>query len=203
MSDAMTLEGAVVLVVGADRAIGRGLATAAAAGGARLALVGQRESVLEEVAAAISSATGRDPLVQAGRTVDETVAQGVFKRIQHEYGRLDALVCDTALARDGGVERMPVTELRRHLDLAVVAPYIWMQKAIAAMQRQRPVQGRIVHVGSVRGRWVACGGWGGDVAAYAALRGMCESITRQLHDQRLPITVSLVLPGHGEPGDDF
>jgi 3-oxoacyl-[acyl-carrier protein] reductase len=198
MSPTYGLKGKIALIAGADRGVGYATAWAIAQQGGKVILTGQGEENLQHLAQMITQSTNLPAIALAGRGNDETFAHVVFKRIMSEHGRLDILVNDSAFAKAGEVELMPVAELRRHLEQAVVAPYIWMQKAVAMMKSNGPAGGKIVMVGSVRGAWVGPGGWGGDNAGYAGLRAMCESIARQMHDQGLPVAVSLFTPGLGE-----
>jgi 3-oxoacyl-[acyl-carrier protein] reductase len=96
----MQLEGARILITGGATGIGRAIADMAAAGGARLAICGRREQLIEEAAAEIG-AHGFACDVR-----DEGQVDALFKSSIQALGGLDVLVNNAAIGH-----RSPLLEL--------------------------------------------------------------------------------------------
>ena len=100
------LAGKVVVVTGASRGVGRGIAVALGAQGATVYLTGRTHvgplddaaGALEEVATEVTILGGRGIAVRCDHADDAQVEQ-LFNRVQAEHGRLDILVNNaTAIA---------------------------------------------------------------------------------------------------------
>ena len=99
----MTLAGKVVLVAGATRGAGRGIAVELGAAGATVYVTGrttrqqqseyQRPETIEETAEQVTAAGGEGVAVQVDHLVSDEVA-ALVQRIRAEQGRLDILVND-------------------------------------------------------------------------------------------------------------
>jgi len=96
----MELKGKTIAVTGAARGIGRALAEDFAAHGAHLALIDLR---LDELAEALAACAARG--VQArgyeGNVARESEVSSIFDRIVADFGRLDGLVNNAGIVRDG------------------------------------------------------------------------------------------------------
>ncbi|HEY1016790.1 MAG TPA: SDR family NAD(P)-dependent oxidoreductase [Herpetosiphonaceae bacterium] len=95
------LTGAIALVTGASRGIGKGVALSLGEAGATVYLTGRTEAAdqatvplagtIHETAAAVTAAGGRGIAVRCDHSDDAQVA-ALFERIRAEQGRLDVLV---------------------------------------------------------------------------------------------------------------
>ena len=90
-----TINNKVMLITGAGSGIGRGFALRAAALGARVALAGRRESLLEVVAAEIRAAGG-EALVCAMDIRNSDEVQTQVNRVVNFYGRIDVMLNNAA-----------------------------------------------------------------------------------------------------------
>src|SRR5262245_24870188 len=95
-----TMRDRVVLVTGASRGIGRGIALALGEAGATVYLTGRSvdqqtteglPGTVQETADAVTQHGGQGIAVRCDHTVDAEV-EAVFARVQREHGRLDLLV---------------------------------------------------------------------------------------------------------------
>src|ERR1700691_5252604 len=91
------LQGKIAIVTGASNGIGRGIAEAFAAEGARTVLVARRAPLLDEVAAGIK-ARGGEALAAAAALAREDAIVALFAAVQKTFGRLDILVNNAGIA---------------------------------------------------------------------------------------------------------
>ncbi len=90
-----TLKDKVVLITGAGTGIGRGFALRAAALGARVALAGRRESLLDAVAGEIR-AGGGEALVCPMDIREPDQVEAATDRVVETFGRIDVLINNAA-----------------------------------------------------------------------------------------------------------
>ena len=97
--------GRSVVVTGASRGIGRAIAEAFAAEGARLTLVARTASDIEEAAAAIRSAHGVEVLPLAADVTEPNAAARIVASAVEAHGGIDVLVNNAGgSVRDGSTE---------------------------------------------------------------------------------------------------
>ncbi|NLC55576.1 MAG: SDR family oxidoreductase [Armatimonadetes bacterium] len=189
----MQLDGKIALVTGAGRGIGRAVAELLAREGATVILVARTEAELAATVAAIRDAGGQARAIPGDLTQDAFV-EHLFAAIRQEFGRLDILVNSAGMAPFGPVEELPVQKFRECLELNVVAVFACMQQAIRLM-KETGGRGKILNIGSVRSHWSEGGDGGAYNASKYGLRGLTESVARQLHGSGLEIAVGMVCPG--------
>lgn len=189
----MTLSGKTALVTGAGKGIGRSVAESFVRSGATVIGAARTAAHLADVAAGLTGAAGAF-VPMPGDVTDEAFVQSVFEAIRSRFGRLDILVNNAGAAPFGPVESLAVSDFRRGLELNVVAAFHCMQQAVRLMKATGDV-GKIINIGSVRSHWTESGDSGAYNASKYGLRGMTESVARQLHGSGSRIAVSLVCPG--------
>src|SRR5579859_3082998 len=95
----------IALVTGASRGIGRACALELAKAGARVALAARQVEKLEEVAAEIR-ALGGEAFVVAIDLGDHASIKESIGRVAKEFGRIDMLVNNAGVTKDGLALRM-------------------------------------------------------------------------------------------------
>ena len=184
------LEGKGVLVTGAAGGIGREVALAFAAAGARVAAVDLHQ---DKVTALVAEMEGGPhlPLALDLRPIAGHAA--LIETVKDAFGRLDVLVCAAAmLVRRGCVDQVTEQDWDLQHDVNLKSTFFLCQAAARAFQEQGS-GGRIINFTS-QGWW--SGGYGGSVA-YAATKGGIVSMTRGLARSlaKDKITVNAVSPG--------
>ena len=184
-----SLNGKVALVTGASQGIGRAIAVALAAAGARVALAARNEHKLAETAGQIQSAGGEALSVKMDVAESEQIKAG-FQQVLAKFGRVDILVNNAAITRDGLALRMKLEDWDAVLRTNLTAAHLCTQQALSTMMKQR--WGRIINITSV----VAEAGNAGQanyVAAKAGLIGLTRAIATEMASRN--ITVNAVAPG--------
>src|SRR6202048_5368975 len=109
------LTGKVAIVAGAGRNIGRAIALALADGGASI-LVNARSNRAEAEAAAREIETlGMTALVHIGDVADPEAVQAMADAAVAQFGRIDILVNNAALRREGAFREMEYAGWRETL----------------------------------------------------------------------------------------
>jgi 3-oxoacyl-[acyl-carrier protein] reductase len=184
-----SLKDRVALVTGASQGIGRATALALAQSGARVAAAARNAGKLAEVVAEIAAAGGEAIAVPMDVADAEQVKAG-FRQTSEKFGRLDILVNNAAITRDGLAVRMKAEDWDMVLRTNLTGAYFCAQQAMSMMMRAR--YGRIINVTSV----VAETGNPGQVnyvAAKAGLIGLTRALAVEIASRN--ITVNAVAPG--------
>lgn len=101
----MLLQGKVVIVTGASRGIGREIALTLAKNGASLAITGNKENLLKEVAEEIEK-LNQKCLIYAGDVSDPNTSKELVSNVIEVFGRIDILVNNAGINT-----RIPTLEL--------------------------------------------------------------------------------------------
>jgi len=183
----------IAIVTGAGRGIGRSVAEHLAMEGATVIGTARTAGELNELAAETKDAPG-EVIPLLGDITDEQFVEDLFHQVRQRFGRLDILVNNAGIAPFGPVEVLTVDDVRRCLELNIVAAFNCMSHAVRLMKATGDT-GKIINIGSVRSHWTEGGDAGAYNASKAGLRSMTESVARQLHGSGSRIAVSLVCPG--------
>jgi 3-oxoacyl-[acyl-carrier protein] reductase len=184
-----SLENRVALVTGASQGIGRATALALALAGARIAAAARNAGKLAGVVSEITAAGGEALAIPMDVADAEQVKTG-FRQAIEKFGKLDILVNNAAITRDGLAVRMKAEDWDAVLRTNLTGAHLCAQQAMSVMMRAR--YGRIINVTSV----VAETGNAGQVnyvAAKAGLIGLTRALAVEIASRN--ITVNAVAPG--------
>ncbi len=180
------------LVTGASRGIGKACASALAAAGYRVILAARSLEKLGETATAIQAAGGESFVVEMNVASRESVADGISKASK-EFGRIDVLVNNAGITKDGLAVRMKQADWSIVLDTNLSGAFFAIQQVLPGMMRER--WGRIVNISSVVGE-MGNAGQANYVASKAGLIGLTKSLAQEIGSRN--ITVNAVAPGYIE-----
>jgi len=179
-----------ILVTGGSRGIGRGICLAFAhadnhiffnySSAAEAAAQTERQ-----VAEAGGTATGIQVNVASEKEVSEFV-----KRVLEETGRVDVLVNNAGITRDGLLVRMKEADWEDVLNINLKGTFLCIKAVTKSMMKQR--YGRIINVSSVVG---VSGnpGQANYVASKAGIIGLTKGVAKELASRG--ITANVVAPG--------
>jgi 3-oxoacyl-[acyl-carrier protein] reductase len=184
-----SLKDRVALVTGASQGIGRATALALACAGARVIAAARNREKLAAVVQEIASEGGE--AVDVGMDVaDAEQVKAGFRQGLERFGRLDILVNNAAVTRDGLALRMKLEDWEAVLRTNLTGAHLCIQQALAVMLRQR--YGRIINVTSVVAE-TGNAGQANYVAAKAGLIGLTRAMAAEVASRS--ITVNAVAPG--------
>jgi 3-oxoacyl-[acyl-carrier protein] reductase len=184
----MLLEGRVALVTGASRGIGAAIARAFAAEGALLLLCARGEGV-DTLARELN--TPQSPArAMRGDVSDPAFTRSLVAAVRKEHGRLDVLVNNAGVLRQGLIGMTSTDHIREMLDVNVLAVMTLTQYATRVMDSKRLPS--IVNVASIAGTQGMEG-----VTAYSASKAAVVGYTLSTAKELAPkgIRVNAIAPG--------
>lgn len=186
----MTLVGKVALVTGGSRGIGRAIALKLAENGADVAInYAGNTAAAEEVKTAIEQ-MGRKALLVQGSVADTDGVQTIVNTVVKELGRLDILINNAGITRDGLLMRMKEADWDDVMHTNLKGVYNCSKAVLRTMMKQR--SGRIVNMASVVGE-MGNAGQTNYAAAKAGVIGFTKSLAKEVASRG--ITVNAIAPG--------
>lgn len=182
-------KGKVAIVTGASRGIGRSIALALAAEGAKIVAVDMAPEGIEALATEIKANGGEAVAVQGNVTVTADAERMVGAAVE-AFGRLDILVNNAGITRDSLLLRMKDEEWDAVLSVNLKGAFLCSRAASKVMAKQR--YGRIINIASIVGQ-MGNAGQANYCASKAGLIGLTKSNARELAKRN--VTVNAVAPG--------
>ena len=185
-----SLMGQIALVTGSGRGLGLAIGQGLAAAGALVLLNGRDEVQLEQAAATIVAVGGQAEPLPFDIT-DEAASVAAFARIKARFGRLEILVNNVGNRDRRGLMAFAREDVRRLLDVNLVAPFALSQ--LAGQMMIDNGYGRIVNISSISGRIARP-----QDAIYPMAKAGLDAMTRMLAVDlgQYGITANGIAPGY-------
>ena len=183
------MEGKKVVVTGAAQGIGQAVANGLAQAGADVAVVDLDAARCQDTLQFVKG-HGRRALVVSANVGQWEEVKGMVDRVVKEWGRVDVLVNNAGITRDGLIVRMKEEEWNAVLQVNLTGTFYCTKAVLGPMAKQR--YGRIVNVSSIVGA-IGNAGQANYAASKAAVVGFTKAVAREYASRN--VTVNAVAPG--------
>lgn len=184
------LENKVALVTGAGRGIGRALAIALAKEGAEVVVnYNGSEERAKEVKQTIEENGGKASIYKCNVS-DFEACEAMIKDIVKEHGRLDILINNAGITKDGLIMKMKEEDFDSVLNVNLKGTFNTIRHSARQMLRQK--SGKIINISSVSGI-LGNAGQANYAASKAGVIGLTKTMARELGSRG--ITVNAIAPG--------
>ncbi|MAU28414.1 MAG: short-chain dehydrogenase [Pelagibacterales bacterium] len=183
----MSLSGQVALVTGGGTGIGKAIAQAMLAEGAKIIIVGRKEEVLKEAQTELGSGVE----IMVCDVTQETQVDKIYENIMSSHGRLDILINNAGMAARAKSYEMSFDMWKKVVDVNLNGAFLCARGAMKIMVNQK--SGRIINIGSISGQMGRP-----ENAPYTATKFAIEGLTRAfaLDGRDHGIAVSVIHPGN-------
>ncbi len=186
-----SIAGRSVVVTGASKGIGRGIARVFAAAGANVLVTGRDPSALDDAVAELKGAGGEVSAVAAD-VRDRDQCDRMAAEAVRRHGGIDVLCANAGIFPSARLTEMTPDDLEEVLATNFKGTVFAVQACLPALADSG--RGRIVVTSSITGPITGYPGWSHYGASKAAQLGFLRTAALELAPQK--ITINAVLPGN-------
>lgn len=185
------LQDKIAVVTGAGRGIGKAIAEAFAAEGAKLAIISRTQANAQSAADAINEAhPGAAAKAYALDVADSAACAEVGKQILADFDHVDILVNNAGVTKDGLLLRMSEADWDAVLDTNLKGAFNMVKAFQRSILKQKSA--RIINISSVIGL-IGNAGQANYAASKAGLIGFTKSLAREFAGRG--VTANCICPG--------
>jgi len=182
----------VAFVTGGSRGIGAAIAKRLAKDGLHVVAVARGMDKLQQVVAEIKAEGGTAEAMAVDIADPKALAEAIEK-VADSHGRLDVLVNNAGITKDGLILRMEDEDWDSVLDTNLKSAFVAIRSAARPMMRLKgAVGGRIINISSVAGV-AGNAGQANYAASKAGLIGLSKTVAKELAGKN--ITCNVIAPG--------
>jgi 3-oxoacyl-[acyl-carrier protein] reductase len=186
-----SIAGRSVIVTGASKGIGKGIARVFASNGAKVSLVSRDLAQAEAAAAEIRSAGGIASAVAADISNPEDCARMAATAIERQGG-IDIVCCNAGIFPSARLGEMSVAQWDQVLDINLKGTFLTVNACLPGLKARG--KGRIIVTSSITGPITGYPGWSHYAASKAGQLGFVRTAAIELAPHN--VTVNAVLPGN-------
>ena len=183
----MQLAGKIALVTGGGTGIGKAIAGAILAEGAKVIIIGRTESKLIEAQRELGEGTE----IMVCDVTDESQVNKIYETIMTNHGRLDVLINNAGTSFKEKAYELSYASWKKVIDVNLNGAFLCARGAMKIMVNQK--SGRIINIGSISGQM------GRPLnAPYTSSKFGIEGLTRAfaLDGREHGVAVSIIHPGN-------
>tara|TARA_B110000908_G_C10215443_1_gene432557 strand:+ start:32 stop:778 length:747 start_codon:yes stop_codon:yes gene_type:complete len=184
------LEGKTVIITGASRGIGKGIAEVFANHGANIAFTYRSSDEKAKALESQLSANGCKAKGYKSDASDFEAAQQLAVDVMEEFGSIDVLINNAGITKDGLLMRMSEDDFDRVMDINMKSVFNMTKAVLRPMLKQR--KGSIINMSSVVGV-KGNAGQANYSASKAAINGFTKSTALELGSRN--IRCNSIAPG--------
>lgn len=185
----VNLAGKTALVTGASRGIGKEIALALGASGARVACIARSADKLKETVDQITAVGGAAEAFPLDVT-DSAAVSKLVEELAETWGTLDIVVNNAGITKDTLIPRMTDEDWDSVIATNLRSVFLFTRAASLVMMRKR--SGRIINISSVSGI-MGNPGQANYSASKAGIIGLTKTVSRELAGRK--VTVNAICPG--------
>ncbi len=186
------LEGAVVVVTGASRGIGRAIAEELGQGGAKLVVnYAHNMKPAEELVQKLLQVGSPEAVALQADVSDPAQAARLIEQTLERFGRIDVLVNNAGINTDRTLKKLNVEDWDTVIQVDLSSYFYTVKAALDAFMRQQ--SGAIINISSLIGQMGSIG-QANYTAAKAGIIGFTKAVALEL--ARYHVTVNTISPGY-------
>ena len=184
----MKLDGKVAAITGGSAGIGRAIAEAFLAEGAKVAIMARNPAKAEAMLAELSA--GDHLVFIQGDAMDQASIEHFVSATAEQFGRLDILVNNAGIAHSSPVENLALSDFQRVMNVHVTGTFLCSKAAIQMMYAQE--HGCIINTSSQLA-YICAPAFSHYTAAKGAILSFTRSLALEVGSRNIP--VNAVAPG--------
>ena len=185
------VEGKSVIVTGASKGIGRGIAEVFAHSGAKVLLVARTVEAASELAESLTK-QGATASAFAADVRDEAMVEAMVAAAVERHGGLDVLCANAGIFPAARIDEMSLEQWREVMATNLEGCFLSVRACVPALARSQA--GRVILTSSITGPLTGYPGWSHYAASKAGQLGFMRTAAIELAAKG--ITVNAILPGN-------